>query len=78
VLRYVLPTFLDRRVKKSVEILQQLFEAFGEAVCAPIRYSVKISEAPGFGQTVFEYAPKSPGAEDYRQLTERIRHDERT
>jgi chromosome partitioning protein len=75
-LRYVLPTFLDRRVRKSGEILQQLTSAFGDAVCAPIRYSVKISEAPGYGQTVFEYAPHSPGAEDYRQLTERIRQDE--
>jgi chromosome partitioning protein len=75
-LRYILPTFLDRRVKKSGEILQQLTNAFGEAVCAPVRYSVKVSEAPGYGQTVFEYAPHSPGAEDYRQLTERIRQDE--
>jgi chromosome partitioning protein len=75
-LRYVLPTFLDRRVKKSEEILQQLNHAFGGLVCAPIRYSVKISEAPGYGQTIFEYAPRSPGAEDYRQLTERIRQNE--
>jgi chromosome partitioning protein len=75
-LRYILPTFLDRRVKKSGEILQQLTGAFGDAVCSPIRYSVKISEAPGYGQTIFEYAPHSPGAEDYRQLTERIRQDE--
>jgi chromosome partitioning protein len=75
-LRYILPTFLDRRVKKSAEILQQLISAFGDAVCVPVRYSVKVSEAPGYGQTVFEYAPHSPGAEDYRQLTERIRQDE--
>ena len=75
-LRYVLPTFLDRRVKKSEEILRQLNNAFGELVCAPIRYSVKISEAPGYGQTIYEYAPRSPGAEDYRQLTERIRQNE--
>jgi chromosome partitioning protein len=75
-LRYILPTFLDRRVKKSGEILQQLISAFGDAVCSPVRYSVKISEAPGYGQTVFEYAPHSPGAVDYRQLAERIRQDE--
>ena len=75
-LRYILPTFLDRRVKKSGEILQQLTNAFGGAVCSPVRYSVKLSEAPGYGQTVFEYAPHSPGAEDYLRLTERIRQDE--
>jgi chromosome partitioning protein len=75
-LRYILPTFLDRRVKKSGEILQQLNNAFGDKVCTPIRYSVKLSEAPGYGQTIFEYAPQSAGAGDYQALTERIRQDE--
>ena len=75
-LRYVLPTFLDRRVRKSDEILTQLTGHFGERVCAPIRYNVRLSEAPGYGQTIFEYAPHSPGADDYRALAERILSDE--
>lgn len=74
-LRYILPTFLDGRVKKSQEILEQLQRAYGERVCSPIRYNVRLSEAPGYGQTIFEYAPKSTGAEDYHALTERIRAD---
>jgi chromosome partitioning protein len=77
-LRYVLPTFLDRRVRKSDEILAQLTGHFGERMCAPIRYNVRLSEAPGYGQTIFEYAPHSPGADDYRALTERIMNDGRT
>jgi len=77
-LRYVLPTFLDRRVRKSDEILAQLAGHFGERVCAPIRYNVRLSEAPGYGLTIFEYAPHSPGADDYRALAERILRDERT
>ena len=76
-LRYVLPTFLDRRVRKSEEILAQLESHFPEQVCTPIRYNVRLSEAPGYGQTIFEYAPHSPGAEDYRLLTERILADGR-
>jgi chromosome partitioning protein len=76
-LRYVLPTFLDRRVRKSDEILNQLGSHFGARVCAPIRYNVRLSEAPGYGQTIFEYAPHSPGADDYRALTERILSDGR-
>jgi chromosome partitioning protein len=76
-LRYVLPTFLDRRVRKSDEILAQLGSHFGTRVCAPIRYNVRLSEAPGYGQTIFEYAPHSPGADDYRALTERILNDGR-
>ncbi len=75
-LRYVVPTFMDRRVKKSDEILVQLQQYFGESVCDPIRYNVRLSEAPGYGQSIYEYARRSPGAEDYRALTERILADE--
>ena len=75
-LTYILPTFFDRRVKKSEEILNQLIEHYGERVCAPIRYNVRLSEAPGYGQTIFEYSPKSAGAQDYKMLSERIRADD--
>lgn len=75
-LRYIVPTFYDRRVKKSAEILEQLQNYFGERVCEPVRYNVRLSEAPGYGQTIFEYSPNSSGAEDYRKLTERIIQDE--
>jgi chromosome partitioning protein len=74
-LRYIVPTFFDRRVRKSDEIRGQLAGHFGPRLCEPIRYNVRLSEAPGYGQTIFEYAPHSPGAEDYRALTERILAD---
>jgi chromosome partitioning protein len=44
-------------------------------VLAPSRYSVRLSEAPGYGQTIFEYSPGSGSAQDYQMLTERIHHD---
>lgn len=75
-LKYILPTFLDRRVRKSEEILEQLQQHYGRRVCPPIRYNVRLSEAPGYGQTIYEYAPDSPGAEDYQQLVERIAKDD--
>ena len=71
-LSYILPTFMDGRVKKSEEILSQLRSYFGEKLCSPIRYSVRLSEAPGFGMTIYEYAPASSGVEDYQALVERI------
>lgn len=71
-LRYILPTFFDRRVKKSTEILEQLHQHYGQLVCGPIRYNVRLSEAPGFGQTIFEFAPGSSGAQDYQKLAEKI------
>jgi chromosome partitioning protein len=33
-----------------------------------IRRNIRLAEAPSFGQSIFEYAGKSPGAEDYRAL----------
>ena len=75
-LHYVLPTAFDRRVRQSEGMLRQLQTHYGERVCAPIRYNVRLSEAPGFGQTIFEFAASSPGAQDYLALTERILGDE--
>src|SRR5262245_7853277 len=33
-----------------------------------IRRNIRLAEAPSFGQSIFEYATSSPGAEDYRAL----------
>lgn len=33
-----------------------------------IRRNIRLAEAPSFGQSIFEYAATSPGAEDYRAL----------
>ena len=76
-IKYILPTFYDKRVKKSEEILSQLQAHFGDRVCNPIRYSVRLSEAPGYGQDIYEYAPGSAGAEDYQKLVERISNNGR-
>ncbi len=77
VVKYIVPTFYDLRVKKSQEILEQLRIYFPEQLCEPIKYNVRLSEAPGFGQTIFEYDPKSTGAMGYRALTEKVRSDGR-
>jgi chromosome partitioning protein len=77
-LKYVLPTFMDRRVKKSDEILAQLQNHYAQFLCPPIRYNVRLSEAPGFGRTIYEYAPRCAGAQDYHKLTERILQDGRS
>lgn len=77
-LKYILPTFYDRRVKKSEEILKLLEQHFPGKVCSPIRYNVRLSEAPGYGQTIYEYAPRSAGAEDYQSLVERIVKDDKS
>lgn len=75
--RYVLPTFLDRRAKEPAEILRQLEKYYSDQLLTPIRYNIRLSEAPGHKKTIFEYDPESKGAEDYRALVERIHHDTR-
>jgi chromosome partitioning protein len=75
-IKYILPTALDRRVAQTEEIYNQLHDRFNGLLCAPIRYNVRLSEAPAHGQHIFEYSPTSNGAHDYRALTERILRDE--
>lgn len=49
-------------MSKSAEILEQLERYFPGAVWPAVRYNVRLSEAPGLGQRIFEYAKKSNGA----------------
>ena len=39
---------------------------------AKIRRNIKLAECPSFGKTIFEYAPRSPGAEDYAALAREV------
>lgn len=70
--KYLLPTFLDRRVKKCSEVLEQLKKYYLNLLCEPIKYCVRISESAGFGKSIYEYAPLSSGARDYQKLVQRI------
>lgn len=38
----------------------------------PIRRNIKLAECPSFGQSIFEYAPTCPGAQDYEKLADAI------
>ncbi len=37
-----------------------------------IRRNIRLAEAPSFGQSIFQYAPDSNGAEDYSRLAEEL------
>jgi len=68
----VLPTFYDVRNKISHEVVRNLERYFKEKVLAPIRINTRLKEAPAEHKSIFEFAPKSPAAEDYQMLVERI------
>jgi chromosome partitioning protein len=53
-------------------VFRALTKQFGSLVTRPIRVDTQLSEAPGAGKTIFEYAPRSRGALDYAHLTELV------
>ena len=73
-LTLIVPTFFDKRNRKSFEILDTLEKKFPGAVSHPIRINVKMSEAVSYGENIFTFAPKSGVAQDYKMLAEKIDH----
>ncbi|WP_437728130.1 ParA family protein [Sorangium sp. So ce861] len=68
----VLPTFFDGRAKIAREAVGTMKQHFGERCLPPIRQAIKVKEAPAQGQTIFEYAPGTPAADDYLAVVDRI------
>jgi len=68
----IIPTFYDKRTRKSKEILEDLKTFFKDKVTKPIRVNVRLSECSSFHKTIFEYDPESRGAIDYKFLAEEI------
>ncbi len=69
---WVIPTFYDRRNRKSREILDTLQDHFDGKVARPIRINVRLAEAASHHQTIYEYDPSSHGARDYEELTQQL------
>jgi chromosome partitioning protein len=72
IVRLIVPTLYDPRRRVSEMVLRTLREEFPDRVALPIRTDTRLSEAPGSGQTIFEYAHRSRGAQDYARLVERL------
>ena len=74
--RWIIPTFVDGRVRKTETILNQLNDRYGDLIGPAISYSAKLSEATAFGKTIFEHDPKGVGAKTYLTMIERIIADD--
>jgi chromosome partitioning protein len=68
----VVPTFYDGRTRLAREAYDTLRNHFKDRCLEPVRRSTRLAEAPSRRQTIFEYAPDSSGAEDYRRLVEQL------
>ncbi len=65
----IVMTMFDPRTKLSEQVVDEVKRYFGDRVYdVIIPRTVRLSEAPGFGQPITVYDPKSKGAECYRQL----------
>jgi chromosome partitioning protein len=68
----VVPTFFDARTRLAREAVETLGGHFKDRLYEPIRRSTRLAEAPSHRQTIFEFAPESSGADDYRRLVDRF------
>jgi chromosome partitioning protein len=76
----VLLTMYDSHTRLADQVADEVRKHFGPLVLAPlIPRNVRVSEAPGFGQTVITYDAGSRGAIGYleaaREIAERGRPD---
>ncbi len=77
----ILLTMYDARTRLSAGVADEVRRHFGAQVLrTAIPRSVRISEAPSYGQSVMTYDPGSPGALSYleaaREMASRARRDE--
>lgn len=69
----VVLSFWSSRGKSNKEFLDVVERTFPKKACkAKVRRDIAISEASIYGRPVFETAPKSRAAEDYRLLTKEL------
>jgi chromosome partitioning protein len=69
----VIMTMYDARTRLSAQVVENARESLGETVLrSSIPRSVRISEAPSFGQTVMTWDPGSPGALSYLEAAREI------
>ena len=66
-------TMYDARTRLSIDVANEVREHFADRVCrAVIPRTVRLSEAPSFGQPITVFDPASRGAVAYRELAKEV------
>ena len=69
----IILVMFDARTKLSGEVVREVRAHFGDKVCRNIvPRTVRLSEAPSFGQPIISFDPSSRGAIAYRELAKEI------
>lgn len=72
-IRGLILTMYDKRVNLSKQIEDDVRKYFGRKVFQTvIPRSIRIAESPGFGMSIFRYAPDSAGSVSYIRLAEEV------
>ena len=69
----VIMTMFDARTNLSRQVVEEVKEHLPETIFSTlIPRTVRLSEAPGFGKTIFDYDPSGPGSTAYRNLGQEV------
>ena len=72
-IRGLVMTMFDSRTNLAKQVIDEVRGHFGTRVFnAVIPRSVRLSEAPSYGEPILSYAPRSSGAKAYQKLTEEL------
>ena len=78
VVRGLIMTMFDSRMKLAQQVVQEVQTHFGDRVFnALIPRSVRLSEAPSYGEPISSYAPASSGGIAYAQLADELLEGDR-
>jgi chromosome partitioning protein len=69
----VVITLFDKRTNISKDTHGQIRSVFGEVLFkTKISKNVRLEESPAYKETIFTFAPKSPGAVEYKKLAAEV------
>jgi chromosome partitioning protein len=69
----VIVTLFDRRTNLARDTYKQVREVFGKKVFKTIiGKTVRLEESPAYKETIFTFAPRSSGAQEYAQLAKEV------
>jgi chromosome partitioning protein len=69
----IIMTMYDARTRLAEQVVEEVRRHFGERVCrSVVPRTVRLSEAPSFGQPIIVFDPTSRGATAYRELAKEV------
>jgi chromosome partitioning protein len=69
----IIMTMFDARTRLAEQVVEEVRRHFGDRVCrSVVPRTVRLSEAPSFGQPIVVFDPTSRGATAYRELAKEV------